>query len=44
VNASCLARAGGSYSNGAIAGAFRLRVRDSASDSGADVGSRLMFL
>jgi len=44
VGASRLARAGGSYSSGAYAGAFHLAVNTSASNSYTDVGSRLMFL
>ena len=44
VNASRLAPAGGSYGNGADAGAFYLDVRNSASSANAYVGSRLMFL
>ena len=44
VNASCLAFAGGSYGDGASAGAFYLIVNYSASNSSASIGSRLMFL
>jgi hypothetical protein len=44
VDAFCLAHAGGSYSNGANAGAFYLIVNYSASNSYAYIGSRLMFL
>ena len=44
VNASRLARAGGTYSDGARAGAFYLYVYYSASYSSANIGSRLMFL
>ena len=44
VAASRLAPAGGYYGSGAYAGAFRLDVSDSASNSYAFVGSRLMFL
>ena len=44
VLASCLASAGGSYGNGAVAGAFRLDVAYSSSVSFASFGSRLMFL
>ena len=44
VNASRLARTGGSYGYGASAGAFYLNVDDSASNSYANIGSRLMFL
>ena len=44
VSASRLARTGGSYSDGAGAGAFYLDVAYSASAASASVGSRLMFL
>jgi len=44
VNVSRLAFAGGSWNNGAGAGAFRLGVNLSASNAGTDVGARLMFL
>jgi len=44
VSASRLAHAGGIFSNGASAGAFYLYVNYSASNSYADIGSRLMFL
>ena len=44
VDASRLAFAGGSYGNGAAAGAFCLYVYYFASDAGAHIGSRLMFL
>ena len=44
VVASRLASAGGSWSNGSVAGAFRLYVNQSASRTYVDVGARLMFL
>jgi len=44
VNASCLARAGGSWYDGSGAGAFRLHVNYSASSAYASIGARLMFL
>ena len=44
VSASRLAYAGGVWSDGSGAGAFRLSVFQSASDTGASVGARLMFL
>ncbi len=44
VIASRLARAGGSWSDGSSAGAFRLDVGQSASGTFASVGARLMFL
>ena len=44
VIASRLASAGGSWSNGSYAGAFRLIVNYSASGADAYVGARLMFL
>ena len=44
VYASRLARAGGDWSGGSSGGAFRLDVRQSASDAYANVGARLMYL
>ena len=44
VNASCLAFAGGYWTDGSLAGAFRLGVTHSASIASAGVGARLMFL
>lgn len=44
VNAGYIALVSGSYSNGLNAGAFFLHVNDAPSSSGADVGSRLVYL
>lgn len=44
VSASCLASAGGDWSNGSYAGAFLLDVSLSASGAVAYIGARLMFL
>ena len=44
VSASRLAYAGGVWSDGSGAGAFRLSVYRSASDAYAGIGARLMFL
>ena len=42
--ASCVAKFGGGWVNAAAAGAFRLYVNDAASDSGAIIAARLMYL
>ena len=44
VFASCLASAGGAWSDGSYAGALYLDVGQAASDTPSGVGSRLMFL
>jgi len=44
LNASCLLVFGGSYRDGAIAGAFYLDVYHLAAYSSASIGVRLMFL
>ena len=44
LDASCVAYFGGSWSNGANAGAFGLRVYYSASFSNSYFGSRLMYV
>lgn len=44
LSASCVARFGGSYSNGDNAGVFFFNVSNASSSSSASIGGRLMFL
>ena len=44
LDASCVACFGGAWSRGAGAGAFGLRVYDSASSDSSSIGSRLMYV
>lgn len=44
LSASCVAKFGGSWGNAAIAGAFQLDGSSSASNSGAYIAARLMYL
>ena len=42
--ASCVAKSGGSWGDGAWCGVFALAVSNAASSAGSDTGARLMFL